>query len=70
MHITKAKSWREPPPADIDIDVVDAYAIQLINIRQRVAEGARAVGHRVGLSSLAMRIFDSAIPAHAVAAHP
>ena len=27
-----------------DIDVVDAYEIQLINIRQRVAEGARVVG--------------------------
>ena len=34
-----------------DIDVVDAYEIQLINIRQRVAEGARVLGHKVGLSS-------------------
>jgi 2-keto-4-pentenoate hydratase len=41
---------REP-----DIDVVDAYEIQLINIRQRVAEGARVVGHKVGLSSEAMQ---------------
>ena len=37
------------------IDVVDAYEIQLINIRQRVAEGARVVGHKVGLSSKAMQ---------------
>lgn len=37
------------------IDVVDAYEIQLINIRQRVAEGARVLGHKVGLSSLAMQ---------------
>src|ERR687889_102906 len=38
-----------------DIDVVDAYEIQLINIRQRVAEGARIIGHKVGLSSEAMQ---------------
>ncbi|ANW62719.1 2-keto-4-pentenoate hydratase [Mycobacterium sp. djl-10] len=38
-----------------DIDVVDAYEIQLINIRSRVAEGARVVGHKVGLSSEAMQ---------------
>jgi 2-keto-4-pentenoate hydratase len=38
-----------------DIDVVDAYEIQLINIRQRVAEGASVVGHKVGLSSEAMQ---------------
>lgn len=38
-----------------DIDVVDAYQIQLINIRSRVAEGARVVGHKVGLSSEAMQ---------------
>jgi 2-keto-4-pentenoate hydratase len=38
-----------------DIDVVDAYEIQLINIRQRIAEGAAVVGHKVGLSSEAMQ---------------
>jgi 2-keto-4-pentenoate hydratase len=41
--------------ANPDIDVVDAYEIQLINIRQRVAEGARILGHKVGLSSKAMQ---------------
>ena len=41
--------------ANPDIDVVDAYEIQLINIRQRIAEGARVVGHKVGLSSEAMQ---------------
>lgn len=41
--------------ANPDIDVVDAYEIQLINIRQKVAEGARIVGHKVGLSSEAMQ---------------
>lgn len=37
------------------IDVVDAYEIQLINIRRRLAGGARVVGHKVGLSSKAMQ---------------
>lgn len=37
------------------LDVVDAYEIQLINIRQRVVGGARVVGHKVGLSSDAMQ---------------
>ncbi|MHC9296991.1 2-keto-4-pentenoate hydratase [Mycobacterium sp. LTG2003] len=41
--------------ANPGIDVVDAYEIQLINIRQRVAEGARVIGHKVGLSSKAMQ---------------
>lgn len=38
-----------------DIDVVDAYEIQLINIRRRLADGATVVGHKVGLSSEAMQ---------------
>ncbi|MGQ4600108.1 fumarylacetoacetate hydrolase family protein [Nocardia sp. R6R-6] len=37
------------------IDVVDAYEIQLINIRRRLDRGARVVGHKVGLSSKAMQ---------------
>jgi 2-keto-4-pentenoate hydratase len=39
-----------------DIDVVDAYEIQLHNIRLRCADGGPAVvGHKVGLSSLVMQ---------------
>ncbi|MFF2505459.1 2-keto-4-pentenoate hydratase [Streptomyces sp. NPDC058067] len=38
-----------------DIGTEDAYEIQLINIRQRVAEGARINGHKVGLSSPVMQ---------------
>jgi 2-keto-4-pentenoate hydratase len=57
--LAQAERSREPiaPLTDSypDIDVVDAYEIQLINIRQRVAEGARVVGHKVGLSSEAMQ---------------
>src|ERR1700751_5159711 len=57
--LAQAERSREPiaplPSAYPDIDVVDAYEIQLITIRQRVAEGARVLGHKVGLSSLAMQ---------------
>jgi 2-keto-4-pentenoate hydratase len=57
--LAQAERSREPiaplTAAQPDIDVVDAYEIQLINIRQRVAEGARIVGHKVGLSSKAMQ---------------
>lgn len=38
-----------------EIDVVDAYEIQLINIRARLEGGARVIGHKVGLSSEAMQ---------------
>ncbi len=38
-----------------DLDVVDAYEIQLINIRHRLAVGATVHGHKVGLSSKAMQ---------------
>lgn len=38
-----------------DIDVIDAYEIQLINIRRRLDEGHLVRGHKVGLSSKAMQ---------------
>jgi 2-keto-4-pentenoate hydratase len=57
--LAQAERSREPiaplTSAHPDIDVVDAYEIQLINIRQRIAEGARILGHKVGLSSKAMQ---------------
>ena len=37
------------------LDVVDAYEIQLLNIRQRLAAGATVHGHKIGLSSRAMQ---------------
>ncbi len=59
FELAQAERNREPiaplTSAHPDIDVVDAYEIQLINILQRVAEGARVVGHKVGLSSLAIQ---------------
>ncbi len=57
--LAQAERSREPiaplTAAHPDIDVVDAYEIQLINIRQRIAEGARVLGHKVGLSSKAIQ---------------
>ncbi|MDO1478914.1 2-keto-4-pentenoate hydratase [Rhodococcus ruber] len=38
-----------------DIDVVDSYEIQLINIRRRLEAGATVYGHKVGLSSEVMQ---------------
>ncbi|MFQ5556256.1 MAG: 2-keto-4-pentenoate hydratase [Acidimicrobiales bacterium] len=38
-----------------DADVVDAYEIQLLNVRRRLDAGARVRGHKVGLSSKAMQ---------------
>ncbi|TQF75110.1 2-keto-4-pentenoate hydratase [Rhodococcus spelaei] len=37
------------------IDMVDAYEIQLLNIRRRVEAGERVVGHKVGLTAKAMQ---------------
>ena len=56
--LAEAERTRQPSPltdAHPDIDVVDAYEIQLINIRSKVADGARVIGHKVGLSSEAMQ---------------
>jgi 2-keto-4-pentenoate hydratase len=58
-ELAEAEQTRVPitPLTDrhADIDVVDAYEIQLINIRQRVDGGAKVIGHKVGLSSEAMQ---------------
>lgn len=44
-----------PTDAYPDLDVVDAYEIQLINIRKRLEAGAKVAGHKVGLASEAMQ---------------
>lgn len=46
-----------PPLAEAwsDVDVDDAYAIQFVNIRRRLAAGERIVGHKVGLTSRPMQ---------------
>ena len=38
-----------------DLDVVDSYTIQLMNIADRLRDGATVRGHKVGLSSKAMQ---------------
>ena len=57
LRVAEATRVAVPPIVQThpDIDVVDAYEIQLRNIRRRVGTGARIVGHKVGLSSLAMQ---------------
>lgn len=62
-HVARALAAAEDGRAPIaplretwpDLDVVDAYEIQLLNIRRRLAAGASIKGHKVGLSSLAMQ---------------
>ncbi|WAC53998.1 2-keto-4-pentenoate hydratase [Gordonia sp. SL306] len=44
-----------PTDTHPDLDVVDAYEIQLINIRKRLDAGANVAGHKVGLASEAMQ---------------
>ena len=46
-----------PPLRDTwpDLDVVDSYTIQLLNIADRLQAGATVRGHKVGLSSKAMQ---------------
>ncbi|HEY6790314.1 MAG TPA: 2-oxo-hepta-3-ene-1,7-dioic acid hydratase [Trebonia sp.] len=39
-----------------DIELEDAYAIQLLWAQQRIAAGARMVGHKIGLTSRAMQM--------------
>jgi 2-keto-4-pentenoate hydratase len=57
--LRRAEISREaiPPLAETfdGIDVVDAYEIQLRNIRRRLDAGATVYGHKVGLSSKAMQ---------------
>jgi 2-keto-4-pentenoate hydratase len=57
--LREAESERKPVPPLTKtfpgLDVDDAYEIQLVNIRERVAAGAVIRGHKVGLSSRPMQ---------------
>lgn len=57
-RLAEAYVTREPidPPSGIAaLSVEDAYAVQLLQVDQRVASGARVRGHKVGLTSRAMQ---------------
>ncbi len=45
----------EPPSQSVALSVADAYAVQTLQIENRVAAGARVRGHKVGLTSRAMQ---------------
>jgi 2-keto-4-pentenoate hydratase len=57
--LAAAERDRQPVPPLVeqfpDMDVVDSYEIQLLNIRKRLDAGAVVNGHKVGLSSEAMQ---------------
>lgn len=57
LRVAEATQVAIPPLAQTwaAIDVVDAYEIQLIGIRRRLAAGATVHGHKVGLASKAMQ---------------
>ncbi|MCP3756600.1 2-keto-4-pentenoate hydratase [Streptomyces sp. TBY4] len=58
-HLRGAELRRAPVPPLTEryegIDTEDAYEIQLLNIRHRLAAGDRVTGHKVGLSSPVMQ---------------
>ncbi|MDI3408776.1 2-keto-4-pentenoate hydratase [Streptomyces cavernicola] len=59
-EILRSAEQRRAPVAPLieafpEIDTEDAYEIQLINIRHRLAAGAEVRGHKVGLSSPVMQ---------------
>ena len=55
----EAERTRQPIPPLIEtcegLTPDDAYKIQMINIARRIKEGAQVVGHKIGLTSVAMQ---------------
>lgn len=45
----------EPPSRNATVSVVDAYAVQSLQVERKVSAGARVRGHKVGLTSRAMQ---------------
>lgn len=57
--LLKAYRTRQPIPPLVEthpeLDITDAYEIQLLTVQQWVADGRVVKGHKVGLSSMAMQ---------------
>ena len=45
----------DPPAAEANLSLADAYRIQMINVDRNVAAGRLIVGRKIGLTSLAMQ---------------
>ena len=45
----------DPPAAEANLSLADAYRIQMINVGRSVTAGRRIIGRKVGLTSLAMQ---------------
>ncbi|MFN3340804.1 MAG: 2-keto-4-pentenoate hydratase, partial [Dietzia sp.] len=56
LHAARTTSTPLPPPSDTsDLDVADAYAIQQRTLALQTADGARLIGHKIGLTSAPMQ---------------
>lgn len=56
LHAAESTGVPVPTPSDsLELSLADAYAVQRLNIARRLEAGEKAVGHKVGLTSLAMQ---------------
>lgn len=56
LYTAQKTSTPVPPPSELlDLDVADAYAIQQRTLALQTADGARLIGHKIGLTSAPMQ---------------
>lgn len=56
FHAERHRSWIDPLTATYgDLDIEDAYRISMLVTEMKVEAGFRVVGHKIGLTSAAMR---------------